>query len=209
MKSPALRRWIAIVVGAVVLTVTAPFPAAAQDGVSSSPAADSTVTTELQTVSLTFSDELVDIGGSNGEFEIRVVGPDGRYYNLGCAQLEGETALTSVALGESGSYEVTWQVVSSDERPPSGSFEFVYEKPAGTVADAGSASAPCAFGDRGDATEPADSGSHTADEARTVTGILFVGGVILVFLVVAAIAVVVLGSRNRRNSEPDSDQQSE
>lgn len=209
MNSPTIRRWIGIVIGVVVLAVTAPFPAAAQDGVSSSPAADSSVTTDLETVSLTFSDELVDIGGSNGEFEIRVVGPDGRYYNLGCAQLKGETALTSVALGESGSYEVTWQVVSSDERPPSGSFEFVYEKPAGTIADAGSASAPCAFGDRGDATAPAESGSHTADEARTVAGILFVGGVILVFLVMAAIAVVVMGSRNRRSAEADSDQQPE
>lgn len=209
MKSPALRRWIGIVVAAVVLAVTVPFPAAAQVGVSSSPAADSTVTTEIEIVSLTFSDELVDIGGPNGEFNIRVVGPDGRFYNLGCVQLEGETAVTSVALGESGSYEVTWQADSDGERLPSGTFKFVYEKPADTVADAGSATTPCVSGDRGDAADPADNGSHTADEARTVTGILFVGGVLLALLLVAAIAVVVMGSRNRRRLEPDSDQQPE
>lgn len=206
MKFPTRRHWVGIVVVGVVLAVAAPFPAAAQDVlVSSSPSPDSTVNTELETVSLTFGNELVGAGDSNGESAIRVVGPDGRYYNLGCVQFNAQTVSTSVALGQSGPYEVAWQVVSSDAQPTSDTFEFMYEKPAETVADAGSATAPCSSSDSGGADDGVGEGSHTAQEARTVNGILFTGGLILASLVVAAIAVVIIGSRRSRTGEPHND----
>jgi len=198
---------IAIAAAAVALLVAVPSPAAAHDGlVSSSPPAGSTVTSEVETVSLTFSDELLDIGDSNGAFAIQVVGQDDLYYNLDCVQREGPTASTAVALGESGTYEVRWQVVSSDAHITSDTFDFLYEKPTGAVAALGAASAPCGAGDGGAGNDTGEDGiSETTDEARTVTGIWVVGGGLVAFLVASAIVVAVLGARSRRR-ESGSDQ---
>ena len=78
MNTYSLRPAAAIVIAgaAIALLVAVPSPAAAHDGlVSSSPAAGSTATSEIETVSLTFSDELLDIGDSNGAFAIQVTCP--------------------------------------------------------------------------------------------------------------------------------------
>lgn len=203
--SPRPRVGIAIAAVTVALVVAVPSPAAAHDGlVSSSPAAGSTVTTELESISLTFSDELLDVGDSNGAFAIHVVGPDDRYYNLDCVQRDGATAATPVSLGESGTYEVTWQVVSSDGHPTSDTFDFEYEKPAEAVAAAGAATAPCRPADGGTGiAEEGDDDAEAAAEARTVTGIWVVGGGLVGFLVVCAIVVAVIGARSRRRESND------
>lgn len=118
------------------------------------------------------------------KYVIQVAGPDDRYYNLDCVQREGATASTSIALGESGSYEVAWQVVSSDAHLISDTFDFAYKMPA----------------------DEADKSVRTADEAPKVTVILGGGGIVDV-PVVAAMTVAVMGLRNRRSLDPDSNQQ--
>lgn len=200
--SSARSRHSAVVAAALAigLVIGVPAPAAAHDGlVSSSPAADSTVTAPLESVSLTFGDELLDIGDSNGAFAIQVVGPDELFYNRACVQRDGATASTAVALGESGAYVVTWQVISSDAHVTSDTFDFVYEKPADAAAAAGAATAACRTGGINPAAEGGDDGSGAADEARGVTGIWIVGGALVAFLVGRAIVVAVIGARRRRN----------
>lgn len=215
---PTRARWskTAVIVGlAIGLVLAFPAPAVAHDGlVASTPAADSIVTAPLESVSLTFSDELLDIGDANGAFAIQVVGPDDLFYNLGCVQRDGATASTAVALGESGSYEVTWQVVSSDAHITSDSSEFTYEKPVDGTSATGAATAPCRQDDSPAAQggEAAEHASQSDEEARAVLGI-WVGGAGLVgFLILCAIAVAVLGARSRRRDQladqtPSSDQQ--
>lgn len=213
MNTPSARSRCggAVVVAglAIGLVLAVPAPAAAHDGlVASSPAADSTVTARLESVSLTFSDELLDIGDANGAFVIQVVGPDELFYNLDCVQRNGATASTAVALGESGTYEVTWQVVSSDAHLTSDSFDFVYEKPAEETAATGAATAPCRPGDSSPVAKDGEAGegSSQADgEARTVMGIWVVGGGLVAFLVGCAIVVAVIGARTRRRHQ-SSDQ---
>ncbi|MBX3309355.1 MAG: copper resistance protein CopC [Cryobacterium sp.] len=207
MSSPTARsrRGAVVIALAIGLVVAVPAPAAAHDGlVSSSPAADSTVTAALESVSLTFSDELLDIGDANGAFVIQVVGPDELFYNLDCVQRDGATASTAVALGESGTYVVTWQVVSSDAHLTSDSFDFVYNKPTDVTATAGSATAPCRSGDSTPAAEDGEAGEDNeeqAAEARTVTGIWAVGGGLVAFLIVCAVVVAVMGARRRREDQ--------
>ena len=89
-----------------------------------------------------FSDELLDLGGE-GAFVIQVVGPDANFYNLGCVNVEDDTASTDVSLGRSGSDTVTWQVISSDGHPTSDSFSFDYNHPDEVGASPGTAIAPC------------------------------------------------------------------
>lgn len=123
---------------ATALLLASAAPASAHDGLlESSPAPGSTVTAQLDTVSLTFSDDFLTIGDSTAPFAVQVKGPDDAFYNLGCVQLDGSTISTDVAMGASGLYQVLWQVVSSDGHTTSDDFTFTYESPEGAVESVG------------------------------------------------------------------------
>ncbi|MGB3909810.1 MAG: copper resistance CopC family protein [Pseudolysinimonas sp.] len=196
---------VALVIG---LVLAVPAPAAAHEGlVSSSPAAGSTVIAPPETVSLGFSDELLDIGDSNGAFAIQVIGPDELFYNRGCVQRQGSTASTATVMGESGTYRVIWQVISADGHPTSDSFDFVYQKPTDEIPTEGAATAPCRPGDSippGDGADDAAGreSSEQGGEDLTFTGIWIVGGGLVAFLVLCAIVVAVIGARSRRRHQP-------
>lgn len=127
-----------LVVAALTLGITP--PAAAHDGlIAASPEPGSTVTTELSQVTLDFSQDFLDLGGLTTAFAIQVSGPDGNFYNVGCVTVEPSRISVRAQLGESGQYTVVWQIVSSDGHPTSDTYQFNYNKPADTVAAAGSA----------------------------------------------------------------------
>ena len=113
-----------------------------------------------------------------------------------------------MALGESGTYEVRWQVASSDAHITSDTFDFVYEKPTGAVAAPGTTSAPCGTGSEDDSTAE-EGASGDADESRTVTGLWVFGGGLVAFLVASAILVAVLGARSQRRREVSRGKQPE
>ena len=113
---------------ALPLALGSAAPASAHDALSSAtPAADSTVTEALTTVALGFSDELLALGGDTNSFAIQVLDEGDRHYESGCVTVDGATATTEVASGPAGTYEVLWQVVSSDGHPTSGSYTFTYQ----------------------------------------------------------------------------------
>lgn len=123
---------------AAALLLASAAPATAHDGlIESSPAAGATVSDQLDTVSLTFSDDFLTIGDSTAPLAVQVKGPDAGYYNVGCVRLEGSTITTDVAMGTSGMYQVLWQVVSSDGHTTSDDFTFTYEQPDGAVESTG------------------------------------------------------------------------
>jgi copper resistance protein C len=201
---------LVVAIATVALIFATAAPAQAHDGlIDSSPADGSTVTTQLESVSLTFSDELLDLGSSGGAFVVQVVGPNGRFYNLDCVQRDGATASTAVALGESGTYKVLWQVVSSDGHPTSDTFEFSYDRPAEVEAAAGSPTAPCFPTGPGGSTgdKSVDTDPDAAGDSRTITGIWVAGGALVGFLLLAAIIVAVIGARSRRRSAQTGKQQ--
>jgi methionine-rich copper-binding protein CopC len=99
-------------------------PASAHDAlVSSDPAADSTVETMPQEISLSFSAALLTM--SPKDTVVNVVSAAGEDVTDGDAVVDG--AIVRQALREpteAGTYTVTWHVVSSDGHPTEGTFAF-------------------------------------------------------------------------------------
>lgn len=200
----------------VVAAVLAPAPSWAHDNiVSSTPGAGTTVDTELSAVSLTFSAELLDIGDSGGAFAIQVIGPDELYYNLECVERDGPTASTAVALGESGTYRVLWQVISSDGHPTSDSFEFTYDAPETASAAEGVDVAPCIPGaaaaedepeaaDPPDGTEGVDATSDEDGIARTIAGLWTGAGLILALPLLTLVLILLITRGRKRNDDEPS-----
>lgn len=194
-------RWVSrgaavavVVAGAVLGGAQA---ASAHDSlVSASPSTGETVTT-LSQVSLTFSANLVGLGGGN---VVVVVGPDGRHYETDCTTLAGPTLTTPVALGAAGQYEVTWRAVSSDGHPVSGTYAFTYAPVAGAPAAQGSAASVCAAaGSAGQTAAPTDATAPAASGMSGLTLGLVLGGVAVVL--VGVVVVIVLRTRSGSDDE--------
>lgn len=100
------------------------------------------MTVDPGTVSLTYSDELLTLGGDTSAFAIQVTDASGAFHENGCLTVDGLVASTGVALGDAGSYTVSWQVVSSDGHPTSGSYEFDYQPADSGNSMSGMAEAP-------------------------------------------------------------------
>ncbi len=184
-----LRSTILAVTLAGILTLATATAANAHDGlVDSSPAADSTVTTEVTSIDLEFSEDFLDLGTATSAFAIQVSGPDGKFYNTGCVALDGASISTVAALGESGEYEVVWQVVSSDGHPTSDSFVFSYEQPDGVaVAEGADSGVTCA-----DAVVADDQNSNAGP------GWIWIVVIVIVALIAIAVLAVVLVRRGKR-----------
>ncbi|WP_426621586.1 copper resistance CopC family protein [Microbacterium sp. As-52] len=203
----------AAAVAIVLLTAT---PASAHDNLTDAvPSAGETVT-NLDTVALTFSGELIDF--SQTSFA-QVQGPDGLFYESSCSTIELNVLTTPVALGASGTYTVLWNAVSSDGHPISESYQFDYAAdPTATVALGWDAPA---CGNEGTRTQPGaaltstpmptdatNSAAPTQDTDRepradgadeSVVALAVVGGVVV--LGVLAMATVLVVHRRRKRGE--------
>lgn len=189
-----------VLAAAVLITISMPTAASAHDGiVSSTPEAESTVNEVLESVSMTFSNELMDLGTDASGFAIQVVGPDARFYNLGCVSLDGAIATTDVALGVPGIYQVIWQVVSSDGHRTSDTFSFVYRPDVETETATGADTAPCVTASTPEPVNP--------DEASEGPSPLWLLAVALIFGILACVAVgiVVLGPRRSHKAASTDD----
>ncbi|GAA0996960.1 copper resistance CopC family protein [Subtercola frigoramans] len=148
-SSPASRRRLALgfLTGLVFAAVaigagSAPLALAHDVLETSSPSAGEIVSKHLDTVVLTFSDELLTLDSSLGGFAVQVTDADGDHHESGCVVVAGSVVSTGVALGEAGEYTVAWQVASSDGHPVSGSYTFTWQPSSVTVAAPGFPSAP-------------------------------------------------------------------
>ena len=179
------RRRAGLVASALLLALVgvplASGAASAHDAlVGEEPAAGSTVT-EIGEVTLTFSADPIDEDGAD---VVRVVGPDGHYYENACPSLAGPVVTTPVELGPSGEYRVEWKVVSSDGHPISDSYTFRYEPAAGTPVATGTMEPAC-----GRPAPTADALPATEGEPSDDGGLwigLGVGAVVVVGAVIAA-----------------------
>lgn len=100
-----------------------PQPASAHDGlVESNPAADSTVETLPETLTLTFSAEVID---GEGATVVAVTDAAGQSVTDGPAAVDGAVVTQPlVAQADAGVYKVEWKIVSSDGHATSEAFEF-------------------------------------------------------------------------------------
>jgi len=198
----------ATLLAAFIVLFSWPQSAAAHDSIiASDPAADSTVETLPEALTLTFSAALID---GNGATEIEVTDATGQSVTDGPAELDGavvtQPLLTEAAAGE---YHVEWKVVSSDGHPTDGDFRFTVtsstlptpEPTSSPTADETAAPAPDATA----STAPADDAS-TGSEASFSPGWLIGGGAALIIVVV--LLILLLRRRTPADSEsaaPESD----
>ncbi|ROP64482.1 hypothetical protein EDF24_2214 [Curtobacterium sp. PhB130] len=170
--------------------------------IASTPKVDGTLTSLPDAFEITTNDKLLDIGGSGSGFAFRIVGPDKRYYENGCVDIDGPSMTTKAALGASGKYEVEWQIVSADGHTVSDEYAFTWKAPAGFTAAKGSATPPtCATS--GSASEAATTGTASGDTDSSTSDAIWIGAGGLV--VVAAIVAVLLLVRRRPAEDPDDE----
>ncbi|MCM3520712.1 copper resistance CopC family protein [Curtobacterium sp. P97] len=197
------------VAGGAVLGLAA--PASAHNYlVSSTPKVGGTLTELPDRFDITTNDRLLAIGGSDSGFAFRVIGPDGRYHEDGCVSVDGPSMTTKAALGDSGKYEVEWQIVSADGHTVSDRYDFTWKAPAGFSPDRGTATpATCADGSGGGSGAAASSApdaasGDTGDSSATDALFIGAGGIVLAGVVVAVLLLL-----RRRPAAPATDDNDE
>lgn len=170
--------------------------------IASTPKVDGTLTALPKAFEITTNDKLLDIGGSGSGFAYRIVGPDGRYYEDGCVDIDGPSMTTPAALGASGKYQVEWQIVSADGHTVSDKYPFTWKAPVGFTPSKGSTAPPtCARA--GSSSSETTTGTASGDADSPTTDALWIGAGGIV--VVAAIVAVLLLLRRRPSPSPDDD----
>ncbi|GAB3633760.1 hypothetical protein GCM10027421_31130 [Microbacterium shaanxiense] len=201
-RSPAPILLAATLLAAVLVLFAWPQPAAAHDAlIDSNPAADSTVETLPDELSLTFSAALI---GGDGSTDVVVTDAEGNDVTDGEATLDGAMVVQPLASGgTAGQYHVIWKVVSSDGHPTSG--EFGFSVSTGAAGDAPPAAEPT--------TEPEETTTAAptvpADEDPSMTSGFsisapwIIGGAVVLLIAAFIIFMVIRGRRG--SSEPRSD----
>lgn len=86
-----------------------------------SPAAGTTVDAGVQTISVVFSDKILDLANSS---EIAVTDSNGDAVELSCVEVKKTSLSAEVFLATEGEYKVVWRTVAEDGHPISGKFTF-------------------------------------------------------------------------------------
>ncbi|TDT62233.1 copper resistance CopC family protein [Frigoribacterium sp. PhB116] len=179
-------------------------PAAAHDALAQAvPAADETVTTELSSVTLTFSE--TPLAEFANAIALNVTDPAGTSITTGAPVAEGTTLSVPVEVTEAGLHTVTWQSVSSDGHTISGTYTFTYAGPVAAAAPTTPAPA---------ASTPAASPSATAeptapDPTQTAAGPASTNSIPLIIgvttfaalMLIPLIVVRLLRARRRKKAE--------
>lgn len=178
--SPARRFAVGMAVAAVAVFATA-VPASAHDSlVHSTPEADESLATAPESITLTYSGELLVLGDSTQGAVVLVIDESGRDWATGDVEVSGNTVTATVEPGmPDAGYQVRWQVVSEDGHPISGIVPF-------TIGDAEPMTATQAPTDADAPSYVPDASDQSTDETDGGLRLLLVGGA------GAAIAVVTL-----------------
>lgn len=180
----------AALAGLLLALLAVPFASSAafaHDSLVDADPGDGSTVTALTDITLTYSGAIL---GDEGANIVQVIGPDKLHYETACPALAGPEVTTAVALGEAGTYEVLWRVVSSDGHPVSGSYTFDYEPLAApTAAVVGSESPLCGTAVPGKtAGDPGESVEGNPDPGLWVG--LGIGAIVAVVVALGAWLVI-------------------
>ncbi|WP_412539106.1 copper resistance protein CopC [Longispora sp. K20-0274] len=174
-----LRRAAVITVAALIGVGALAGPASAHNTLkSSSPAANATLATPPDSVTLTFAEKLDPATTS-----VTVTGPDGGPAS-DPSSIDGMTVVVKVRPGAAGKYTVTYKLVSDDGDPVTDSFAFTAtagNKPTAAPATTSPAKDPKASV-APTATQAAPTGSDTKDDGTPTWVWILVGLAVLVVL---------------------------
>ena len=178
---------------ATVAALAAATPASAHDTiVSSSPAADSQLTTAPTEVVLTFSNNLISLDENSGT-AMTVADESGADWVAGEPAITADSVTVPLAEGmPNGAYTVTWQVVSSDGHPTSGEYSFSVAAPEASATPSASATESAAPEQSAEPSQTAE----PSEQAETAPWPLLIGlGAVLLVAIVVFIMILV---RRRR-----------
>lgn len=180
--SPA-RTMAAGLTVAVIATLLIATPASAHDQlISSSPAADERLASAPESITMTFSGDLLVLDESSTGAVVVVMDSSGDDWVSGDVTVDGRTVTAPLAPGmpEAG-YQVRWQVVSEDGHPIAGVIPFTVgeAEPLATGPDGAESSASP------DTTEQADQTAEPSSVVRTL--LIGAGGAAAAVLVFALI----------------------
>jgi methionine-rich copper-binding protein CopC len=197
----ALFVMLALAAGLAVLDAR---PAAAHDALAQAvPAADETVTTELSSVTLTFSE--TPLAEFANAIALNVTDPAGASDTTGAPVADGTTLSVPVEVTEAGLHTVTWQSVSSDGHTISGTYTFTYAGPVAAAAPltpAPAASTPAASASAPAEEEaPTSAATHSATEPASSNLIPWIAGATALAVLILIPVTVILALRARRRKK--------
>jgi methionine-rich copper-binding protein CopC len=166
-----VRRIAAGLVLATVATFGIATPASAHDQlISSTPAADERLATPPESITMTFSGELLVLDASLTGAVVLVVDASGEDWVAGDVTVDGRTVTAPLAPGMPvAGYQVRWQVVSEDGHPIAGVIPF-------TVGDADPMEAAMTGGGVDAPPEPSEQPDQNAGSGGTVRVLLIGAG---------------------------------
>jgi len=169
--SPFRRLAAGVTVAAVAILASA-VPASAHDQlISSTPSDGAELDAAPESITLTFSGQLLILDESMSGAVVLVVDDSGRDWATGEAEVRGDTVIAAVdpAMPVAG-YQVRWQVVSEDGHPISGVIPF-------TIGDAAPMKTSSASPPASDVTTQDTTGANaqTADDPSGVLRPLLIG----------------------------------
>jgi len=222
MARNAARRWsVGVVCAAAVVAATLGWSAAPASAhnypIGSSPEEGSVVTEQPGLFTVTTNDLLLDLDGTGAGNAMRITGPKGvekpLYYGDGCVTVSGATAESEARLGQPGEYTVTWQVVSTDGHPVSGSYSFTWQPAEGKELAAGSTTAPDCDGTATEKPGQATTGQSATDAAGSgasaggLADVAWIAGALGVVIIFAGGTLLVVRRRKTAPSDGQSDAQ--
>jgi len=220
MAGHRLRRVTAVALGATVAigaVLTFAAPAQAHDAVvASTPSSDEVLTTLPAEFSVTASQTIVAPEGAEANFGLRITDAAGLFYQDGCVSIVDDTMSTPAALGEAGAYTLTWQYVSSDGHPTSGTVPFTWAPPADFVPSVGEAEprvcgdeAPAATTPEPEMTTQSDEPSSTpappaASDGESGTTLIWLGGAALAIVFAIAATLLLVRPKKEPGADPEA-----
>jgi methionine-rich copper-binding protein CopC len=199
----------ATALGLLLAAGAAAAPASAHDElVASTPAAEDALDPAPTEVSLTFSDNILEVG-----IEVSVTDAAGNEYVADAPVVDGPTVTVGLDSDmPGGSYQADWRVVSSDGHPISGTIPFsvttpvMTEEPTTTATP--DASEPPVVATPSDQTS--ESATPSSEDAGTDAGptggqIALIAGIVLAALIVIAAVIIIVARRRGTPSAADGD----
>jgi copper resistance protein C len=167
--------------------------------VSTTPAANATLTSLPDRFEVNTNLPLLDLNGDEEGFAFEIRDARGRYYGDGCIAVKDDGMSIAPALGAAGAYTVIYQFVSADGHTVSGSYPFTWA-PAADVTPSPSHAKPqnCGRAPRAAATAAPGDPDATRSQQVPLADVLWIGGALVAVALAVIIAIVVLTRRQSR-----------
>lgn len=192
------RRTAAGVALAVIAILATATPASAHDQlISSTPAEGESLGSAPESVSMTFSGQLIVLDSSMTGAVVMVVDESGRDWATGDIDVQGDTVTAQLTPGMPvAGYQVRWQVVSEDGHPIAGVISF-------TVGDAEPMATAGAGADASDEAAPVTE-DQIAGESSSPGRMLLIGAGGAVIAVAAFVLYLILRRPRTTAAPPES-----